>query len=111
LRTSRFPHRLRSFKSPRAATDGHEEAQWARAAEPEPPQASIIGFEIGNEPDLYDGPFWSTMYAPLRRVFGVLLLTEFSARLRRRVRLIRARARDVRATDSARRAGHRESGP
>ncbi len=31
---------------------------WAKAAEGSFPRNSIIGFEIGNEPDLYDKAFW-----------------------------------------------------
>lgn len=31
---------------------------WARYAETQMPRGSIIGFEIGNEPDLYDRAFW-----------------------------------------------------
>lgn len=33
-------------------------ALWARAAETSLPHGSIIGFEIGNEPDLYSRRFW-----------------------------------------------------
>ena len=33
-------------------------SSWAKAAEGSFPQRSIIGFEIGNEPDLYDKAFW-----------------------------------------------------
>ncbi len=33
-------------------------AAWARAAETSLPHGSIIGFEIGNEPDLYSRRFW-----------------------------------------------------
>lgn len=33
-------------------------AAWAREAEAQLPRGSIIGFEIGNEPDLYDRAFW-----------------------------------------------------
>ncbi len=33
-------------------------AAWAREAEAQLPKGSIIGFEIGNEPDLYDRSFW-----------------------------------------------------
>ena len=29
-------------------------ATWARAAETSLPRGSIIGFEVGNEPDIYD---------------------------------------------------------
>ena len=55
-------------------------AQWARAAETELPRGSVVGFEIGNEPDLYDAGFWWRMYAPLRRVLGLLLPSEFAPR-------------------------------
>ncbi|MFL5829400.1 MAG: hypothetical protein ACJ76X_05735, partial [Solirubrobacteraceae bacterium] len=33
-------------------------AAWARVAETRLPRKSIIGFEIANEPDLYDRAFW-----------------------------------------------------
>ena len=36
-------------------------AAWARAAETELPHGSIIGFEIGNEPDLYSRTHWIAM--------------------------------------------------
>jgi hypothetical protein len=41
---------------------------WARAAETSLPRGSIVGFEIGNEPDLYSHRFWMAMTAssPLR---------------------------------------------
>ncbi len=39
-------------ESPRAA------AGWAQAAETLLPRGSISGFEIGNEPDIYNRPFW-----------------------------------------------------
>jgi hypothetical protein len=38
-------------------------ATWARAAETSLPRGSIIGFEVGNEPDLYTHSFWSAMVA------------------------------------------------
>ncbi len=36
-------------------------ARWARAAETGLPPASIVGFEIGNEPDIYSRPYWQTV--------------------------------------------------
>lgn len=33
-------------------------AEWARAAETSLPKGSIVGFEIGNEPDLYSHHYW-----------------------------------------------------
>ena len=36
---------------------------WARAAETELPRGSIVGFEIGNEPDIYSRWFWLTRMA------------------------------------------------
>ncbi len=33
-------------------------AAWARAAETALPRGSIVGFEVGNEPDLYDRRYW-----------------------------------------------------
>jgi Glycosyl hydrolase family 79 C-terminal beta domain len=33
-------------------------ATWAHAAETSLPRGSIIGFEVGNEPDLYNRPYW-----------------------------------------------------
>jgi hypothetical protein len=38
-------------------------AAWARAAETSLPRHSIVGFEIGNEPDLYNRPYWMSMVA------------------------------------------------
>jgi hypothetical protein len=35
-------------------------AQWARTAERAWPPRSILGFEIGNEPDIYSRPSWRT---------------------------------------------------
>jgi hypothetical protein len=33
-------------------------ADWARAAEADLPRRSIVGFEVGNEPDIYSRSFW-----------------------------------------------------
>jgi Glycosyl hydrolase family 79 C-terminal beta domain len=33
-------------------------AQWAQAAEAELPRGSIVGFEVGNEPDIYSHHYW-----------------------------------------------------
>ncbi len=33
-------------------------ATWARAAETSLPRGSIIGFEVGNEPDIYERSYW-----------------------------------------------------
>jgi hypothetical protein len=38
-------------------------AAWAQAAETSLPRGSIVGFEIGNEPDLYSHRFWMAMTA------------------------------------------------
>ncbi|HJS96729.1 MAG TPA: glycosyl hydrolase family 79 C-terminal domain-containing protein [Solirubrobacteraceae bacterium] len=38
-------------------------AAWARAAETSLPHGSIAGFEIGNEPDLYERRYWVDMTA------------------------------------------------
>jgi hypothetical protein len=38
-------------------------AAWARAAETSLPRGSIVGFEVGNEPDLYTHAYWTTMIA------------------------------------------------
>jgi hypothetical protein len=35
-------------------------AEWAHAAETALPHGSIVGFEIGNEPDLYSRRYWAT---------------------------------------------------
>jgi hypothetical protein len=45
----------------------------ARAAEAELAHGSVVGFAIGTEPDLYDAPWWSSIYSPLRQVLGVSL--------------------------------------
>ena len=38
-------------------------ATWARAAETSLPRGSIIGFEVGNEPDLYTRSYWMATIA------------------------------------------------
>jgi Glycosyl hydrolase family 79 C-terminal beta domain len=38
-------------------------AAWARAAETSLPRGSIAGFEVGNEPDLYERRYWVDMIA------------------------------------------------
>jgi hypothetical protein len=38
-------------------------ATWARAAETSLPRGSIVGFEVGNEPDLYTRSYWMTTIA------------------------------------------------
>jgi Glycosyl hydrolase family 79 C-terminal beta domain len=38
-------------------------AAWARAAETSLPHGSIAGFEVGNEPDLYERRYWVDMIA------------------------------------------------
>lgn len=38
-------------------------AQWARAAETALPSGAIVGFEIGNEPDLYNRRYWRAVTA------------------------------------------------
>jgi hypothetical protein len=38
-------------------------AAWARAAETSLPQGSVVGFEIGNEPDLYQRSYWMAAIA------------------------------------------------
>ncbi len=40
--------------------------QWARAAEAALPPRSIAGFEIGNEPDLYDRKYWLSIVSGTR---------------------------------------------
>jgi hypothetical protein len=49
-------------------------AQWARAAETQLPAGSIMGYEIGNEPDLYNPSYWSEIFSPLQRMLGIRLL-------------------------------------
>jgi Glycosyl hydrolase family 79 C-terminal beta domain len=41
----------------------HAAAAWAQAAETQLPPGSISGFEIGNEPDIYNHSFWMTTVA------------------------------------------------
>lgn len=43
-------------------------ATWARYAEARMPHGSIIGFEVGNEPDLYDYAFWHGVTLGIRVV-------------------------------------------
>jgi hypothetical protein len=38
-------------------------ARWARAAVHRLPRGSVVGFEIGNEPDIYSHTFWAAMTA------------------------------------------------
>ena len=38
-------------------------AEWAHAAETSLPHGSIIGFEVGNEPDLYERKYWEATMA------------------------------------------------
>ncbi len=38
-------------------------AEWARAAETSLPHGSIVGFEVGNEPDLYERKYWAATMA------------------------------------------------
>jgi hypothetical protein len=44
---------------------------WAQYAESQMPAGSIIGFEVGNEPDLYDRTFWLQVTEGIRLVGGV----------------------------------------
>lgn len=44
---------------------------WAQYAESQMPRGSIIGFEVGNEPDLYDRTFWVQVTQGIRLVRGV----------------------------------------
>jgi hypothetical protein len=48
-------------------------AQWARAAEAQMPPGSITGYEIGNEPDLYNPSYWSAVFSPIKHVLGIRL--------------------------------------
>jgi hypothetical protein len=43
--------------------------RWAHAAMAELPRASLMDYEIGNEPDLYNRSYWATVFSPI----GVLL--------------------------------------
>jgi hypothetical protein len=47
-------------------------AAWARAAEAKLPRGSILGFEIGNEPDIYDRPYWLATIAHVGQGASVL---------------------------------------
>ncbi len=47
-------------------------AAWARAAEAKLPRGSILGFEIGNEPDIYDRPYWLATIAHVGQNSSVL---------------------------------------
>lgn len=48
-------------------------ARWARVAEAKLPKHSIIGFEIGNEPDLYSHTLWQAAIAGGRAARGLPL--------------------------------------
>jgi hypothetical protein len=47
-------------------------AQWASAAERRLPHASVVGFEIGNEPDIYSHRYWLARLAATRLGASVL---------------------------------------
>lgn len=47
-------------------------AAWARAAEAKLPRGSILGFEIGNEPDIYNRPYWLATIAHVGQNASVL---------------------------------------
>jgi hypothetical protein len=49
-----------------------EAGAWAHAAEREMPNGSIMGFEIGNEPDLYDREDWLVNLGGTRFAAGLL---------------------------------------
>jgi hypothetical protein len=46
-------------------------ALWAHAAQAELPPGSIVAYEIGNEPDLYDPQYWSQILSPLEPVLHI----------------------------------------
>jgi hypothetical protein len=46
-------------------------AQWGEAAETEMPPGSIIGYEIGNEPDLYNPSYWMNLLSPLQTLLDI----------------------------------------
>jgi hypothetical protein len=48
-------------------------AQWARAAEAELTPGSIVGYEIGNEPDLYNPTYWSMVFSPIEALLNIRL--------------------------------------
>ena len=52
-------------------------AAWARAAENALPRGSITGFEVGNEPDLYNRPYWLQTTALGRLLPAVLNATSY----------------------------------
>jgi hypothetical protein len=47
-------------------------AQWARAAVTQLPHGSVVGFEVGNEPDLYAHWFWLESIGPSRLAASIL---------------------------------------
>ncbi len=47
-------------------------ADWARAAERQFPSGSVVGFEVGNEPDLYDRDLWTVAIDGTRFPLGAL---------------------------------------
>jgi len=48
---------------------------WAHAAQNELPAGSIVAYEIGNEPDLYNPLYWSRVFAPLKAALDLRLFT------------------------------------
>jgi hypothetical protein len=54
------------------------DAEWAKAAEAGLPHGSIIGFEIGNEPDIYSRVYWQATLARAKFNPGVMLPSSVS---------------------------------
>ena len=80
-------------------------ATWAHAAETSLPRGSIIGFEVGNEPDIYAHSYWVATIARSPLEARPLPLELTPGQLRQRLRRVRAGPRRGRARRAADRAG------
>jgi hypothetical protein len=48
-------------------------AEWARAAETQLPPGSIVGYEIGNEPDIYNPWYWAEIFSSIANALDIRL--------------------------------------
>ncbi len=48
-------------------------AEWARTAETQLPPRSIVGYEIGNEPDIYNPSYWAEIFSPIAHALDIKL--------------------------------------
>ena len=84
---------------------------WARAAETELARGSIVGFEIGNEPDIYSRWFWLTRMARTGSSRRQPAEDSDPGRLQPRLHHVRPPAAPARARHPAARSGDRQPEP